>query len=149
MGITGPHITDGQKAKQLAKAARYTPLGKRSFGSGRGAYYGNFPSGQAYMEHLNSNIIVIAQLEDVEVLENITDILSVEGIDLFASGPQDIAQSMGLPGQPNHPKVQEFEDTVRDLVHKAGKKMVDDVMSSTRATTLFLEGAKTYLESEK
>jgi 2-keto-3-deoxy-L-rhamnonate aldolase RhmA len=98
MGITVPHITDGRKAKQLARAARDTLLGNRSFGSGRGGYYGNFPSGQAYMEHFNSNIIVIAQLEDIEVLENINDLLSVEGIDLFASGPQDIAQSMALPG---------------------------------------------------
>ena len=148
MGITGPHITDGAKAEQLAGAARYVPSGKRSFGSGRGAHYGDFPSGQAYMEHVNSNIIVIAQLEDIEVLENIDDILAVDGIDFFASGPQDIAQSMGLPGQPNHPKVKEFENKVINHVHNAGKRMADDVMASARATTLFLEGAKTYLQSE-
>ena len=100
------------------------------------------------MEHVNNNIIVIAQLEDIEVLENIDDILAVDGIDFFASGPQDIAQSMGLPGQPNHPKVKEFENKVINHVHNAGKQMADDVMASARATTLFLEGAKTYLQSE-
>ena len=41
MGILGPHITTKEKAEQLANACRYAPLGTRSFGSGRGAYYGD------------------------------------------------------------------------------------------------------------
>ena len=67
MGITGPHITTPEKARQLADACRYVPRGTRSFGSGRGAYFGDFPSGPAYMQHTNDNMLVIAQLEDVEV----------------------------------------------------------------------------------
>ena len=47
MGITGPHITTAEKAQQLASACRYVPQGKRSFGSGRGAYFGKFPRAQS------------------------------------------------------------------------------------------------------
>jgi 2-keto-3-deoxy-L-rhamnonate aldolase RhmA len=141
MGITGPHITTPEKARQLADACRYVPRGTRSFGSGRGAYFGDFPSGPAYMQHTNDNILVIAQLEDVEVLQHIDGILAVEGIDLYTSGAQDIAQSLGLPGQPNHQRVKEFEARVRQAVHAAGKRMADDVMASARATDLFLHGA--------
>lgn len=148
-GITGPHIINGERARQLAGACRYVPRGHRSFGSGRGAYFGDFESGPDYMEHTNSNILIIAQLEDIEVLDNLDDILAVEGIDLFTSGAQDIAQSMGLQGQPNHPKVKEFEATVRDAVHAAGRKMAEDVMASVRATNLFMDGAKAFLESQK
>ena len=83
----------------------------------------------------------------LDVLEHIDEILSVEGIDLYSSGAQDIAQSMGLPGQPTHPKVTEFEEQVRDKVHAAGKKMADDVMATARATNLFLDGARAYLKS--
>jgi hypothetical protein len=36
---------------------------------GRGAYFGDFPSGPAYMQHTNDNILVIAQIEDVKVLQ--------------------------------------------------------------------------------
>lgn len=147
MGITGPHIVNGERAQQLADACRYVPRGKRSFGSGRGAYFGDFESGTEYMEHANNNILVMAQLEDVEVLNNIDDILSVDGIDLYASGAQDIAQSMGLPGQPNHTRVKEFEAQVTDAVHAAGKKMADEVMSSARAANLFLDGARAFLEA--
>ena len=86
MGITGPHITTGESAQQLADACRYVPRGKRSFGSGRGAYHGDIPSGPDYMEHTNSQILVMARLEDIEVLEHLDDILAVDGIDLFSSG---------------------------------------------------------------
>ena len=149
MGITGPHITNGQRARQLADACRYVPQGKRSFGSGRGAYYGDLQSGPQYMEHVNSQILVMAQLEDVEVLENLDDILAVEGIDLFSSGAQDIAQSMGLPGQPDHPRVKEFEAQVAAKVHAAGKKMTSEVIVAAGAGRLFLDGARAFLRAQK
>ena len=149
MGIIGPHITSKERAQQLADACRYVPQGKRSFGSARGAYFGDFESGPEYMEHTNANILVMAQLEDVEVLDNIEGILSVDGIDLYASGPQDIAQSMGLPGQPNHPRVVEFEDKVKELVHAAGKKTIDDVTVSARAAGLILDGFKDFLNANR
>ena len=104
-------------------------------------------SGSDYMSHTNDNILVIAQLEDIQVLDNLDNILSVEGIDLFTSGAQDIAQSMGLPGQPNHQRVKEFEAKVRDAVHAAGRKMAEDVMASARAANLFLDGARAFLNS--
>jgi 2-keto-3-deoxy-L-rhamnonate aldolase RhmA len=148
LGVTGPHIIDGERAQKLADACRYTPRGKRSFGSGRGAYFGDFESGQEYMAHTNDNILVIAQLEDVQVLDHLDDILSVEGIDLFTSGAQDIAQSLGLPGQPNHARVKEFEAQIRDAVHAAGRKMAEDVMISARATNMFLDGARAFLQSQ-
>ena len=149
MGITGPHIIDADRARKLADACRYVPRGLRSFGSGRGAYFGDVESLPGYMEHTNDNILVTAQLEDVQVLDCIDDILSVEGIDLYASGAQDIAQSLGLPGQPNHPRVQEFERQVRDAVHAAGKQMADDVMTSAGAVGLFMDGAKAFLEGQQ
>ena len=148
MGVTGPHIIDGERAQKLADACRYTPRGKRSFGSGRGAYFGDFESGTDYMAHTNDNILVIAQLEDIQVLDHLDDILSVEGIDLFTSGAQDIAQSMGLSGQPNHARVKEFEAQIRDAVHAAGRKMAEDVMVSARATNMFLDGARAFLQSQ-
>jgi 4-hydroxy-2-oxoheptanedioate aldolase len=149
MGIMGPHITTGERARQLADACRYVPLGRRSFGSARGAYFGDFPSGPEYMEHTNANVLVIAQLEDVEVLDNIHDILSVDGIDLFASGAQDIAQSMGLPGQPTHAKVKDFEARVREEVHAAGKKMFDEVGTMARISDMFLKSFKDFITTHR
>ena len=149
MGITGPHVTTRERAQQLADACRYAPQGKRSYGGGRGAYFGDFPSGPDYMEYTNSQILVMAQLEDIELLDHLDEILEVEGIDLYSSGAHDIAQSMGLPGQPNHPRVKEFEDQVAARVHAAGKKMSSDVMKSEQAFRLFLNAAKDSLRTQK
>ena len=149
MGIMGPHVTTEAKARQLADACRYTPRGKRSYGSGRGAYFGDVTSTTEYMEHTNSQVLVIAQLEDIEVLDHMDGILSVDGIDLYNSGAQDIAQSMGLPGEPDHPRVKEFEANVRDAVHAARKRMTDDVIVTGRSTNIFLSAARAFIQAEK
>ena len=145
MGIVGPHITTAERAEQLSKACRYAPLGNRSFGYARGAYFGDFESGTQYMEHTNDQVAVIAQLEDVSVLDNIDDILAVDGIDMYASGRHDIAQSMGLPGQPEHHRVLEIEQQIAQSVRAAGKKTFDDTCAMVRATDLFLDSAKAFM----
>ncbi len=73
----------------------------------------------------------------------------MEGIDLFSSGAQDIAQSMGLQGQPNHPGVKEFEAEVASRVHATGRKMTSDVIVALGADRLFLDGAREFLRAEK
>ena len=149
MGILGPHVSTREKAERLVRACKFAPLGARSMGSGRGAFYGDYPSTLEYMEHANANVLVMAQLEDVAVLDDIDGILAVDGIDYYSSGPQDIAQSMGLPGQPTHPRVLEFEATVRDAVHAAGKKMVDDDMVAARTADMILDASRAFLAAEK
>jgi len=53
-------------------------------------------------------------LEEVEALENLDDILRVDHIDAFFVAPGDLAQSMGYPGQVDHPAVQAaIQDAVR------------------------------------
>ena len=149
MGILGPHVSTREKAERLVRACKFAPLGARSMGSGRGAFYGDYPSTLEYMEHANANVLVMAQLEDAAVLDDIDGILAVDGIDYYSSGPQDIAQSMGLPGQPTHPRVLEFEATVRDAVHAAGKKMVDDDMVAVRTADMILNASRAFLAAEK
>ncbi len=147
MGIMGPHISTGAQAQALAEACRFAPQGKRSFGSGRGNDYGVPVQRRQYMEQANAEMLVIALLEDVEALSNLDDILSVEGIDFFSFGPNDLAQSMGLPGMPEHPKVQEAMAQTTAQIYKAGRKMMSDVMVATTATDIILNAAREFLQS--
>ena len=149
MGIMGPHINTKEQAQALADACRYVPDGHRSFGSGRGSHFGQNASRTGYMKHFNENVVVIAQLEDVAVLDDLDGILSVDGIDFFTSGAQDIAQSLGLPGQGEHPKVLEFEKTVRDAVRAAGRQMAADVMVGFTLDDMIFEIGVTALEAAK
>ncbi len=149
MGVMGPHINTKEQAQALADSCRYVPDGHRSFGSGRGSRFGRNASRTEYMKHFNQNAVVIAQLEDVAVLDDLDGILSVSGIDYFTSGAQDIAQSLGLPGQGEHPKVLEFEKTVRDAVHAAGRQMATDVMINITIDDVFFDAAAAALEKAK
>jgi len=45
------------------------------------------------------------QIETVDALESAADIAAVEGVDALLVGPADLAASMGLLGQQNHPDV--------------------------------------------
>lgn len=157
MGIIGPLITTKEKALQLAEGCRFAPLGNRNVGWAvpdrpiyRGGYSSDksFPS-REYQEAINSQILVIAQLESVEVLDDLDGILSVDGIDFYAGGGHDIAQSMGLFGQADHPRVKEFEAQLTNAVHAAGKKMWLDVEVSTSLPQLFLDGARSFIQAHK
>ena len=153
MGILGPGITTKEDAQQLVQASRYGPLGMRGLGGApRGAYYsdyslGGYASAAEYFEHVNTEILVMALLEDIKVLDVLDGILSVDGIDVFWSGPKDASQSMGLVGQLDHPKLKEFLGQLQERVHAAGKKMAEDVLMNARATDLFIDGARSFLKA--
>jgi 2-keto-3-deoxy-L-rhamnonate aldolase RhmA len=61
--------------------------------------------------------IIIAILESGEALEQLPELLGVDGIDVFFVGPADLAKSMGMPGQKFHPDVQaRVFDAARQIV---------------------------------
>ncbi len=49
----------------------------------------------------------------MEGLENLEEILSVEGIDIIFLGPYDLSQSCGVPGEVHHKKV---VDKMKDAI---------------------------------
>ncbi len=130
MGILCPHLDNAEQAARIAKAARFGPEGERSFGTSRGREYGMAGiASPDYMASFNEQVTVAAQIETANAVETIDDILQVDGIDLIAFGSNDLAQSMGYPGYPDHPEVRAAEDRVRAAVHAAGKLLTEDVES--------------------
>jgi 2-keto-3-deoxy-L-rhamnonate aldolase RhmA len=114
MGIVGSHIATEVDARQLVRACYFGPLGERSFGANRGTdYNAGIADKAAYYREANEQMLVCALLEDVAVLDNLDTILSVPGIDLYSIGPNDFAQSLGYPGQPDHPEVARTMGSIR------------------------------------
>ncbi|GIT27731.1 MAG: hypothetical protein CM1200mP41_37750 [Gammaproteobacteria bacterium] len=57
------------------------------------------------MQQTNANMLVLCQLESARAFENMDAILEVKGFDGYVFGPNDLAQSMGLPGpKPGGPR---------------------------------------------
>ena len=76
------------------------------------------------------------QLESIVALENLDEILAVDGIDYFGAGAEDMAQSLGLPGEPQHPRVAETYAKINAKLHAAGKRMFGEVAASVSAFDL-------------
>ena len=101
----------------------------------------------AYYREANEQMLVIALLEDAAVLDNLDAILAVPGIDLYGIGPHDFSQSLGYPGQPDHPDVVKAMQEIVRRVHQAGGTMQLDVMEGPWITEMLLEAGRRVLPS--
>ena len=72
-------------------------------------------------------MLVGALLEDAGVIDNLDEILAVEGIDYFSIGPNDFAQGLGKPGEGFTPEVQQVIAEVYDRIRAAGRAVGDDI----------------------
>jgi len=148
MGILGPHIITKADVEALVSACKFAPQGTRSFAGQRVTDY-RIPEDMdlpTLMKEANEQVMVSALIEDAQALENLPAILSVEGLDVLSFGPNDLAQSMGFVGQPDHPKVQEAMAKVTAQVHAAGKKMTSDIIVVVHIAELFLEAVRAYVK---
>ena len=151
-GIMGPHLETAAEAQVLVDACLFGPDGQRSWGGGRGNYYNHvslldIPGSERteYMRQTNANMLVLCQLESTRAFENLDAILEVKGMDAYVFGPNDLAQSMELPGQPDHPDVVTAQRQVADRIHTAGGKLHTDLMAMIELRHLIVDGAQQFL----
>jgi 4-hydroxy-2-oxoheptanedioate aldolase len=104
-GIVVPHVQNRAEAEQAVAAARYHPLGTRGISGGRTTGFGTLPL-PAYFERANQELMVAVMIEDRAGVEAIDEIVAVPGIDLVLEGAIDLSQSLGVPGDAQHPSVQ-------------------------------------------
>lgn len=103
-GILVPHVASVSDAEAVVAAARFPPDGDRSVNPyARGNGY-DLGTGET-TNSVNCRIGVIAMLEGAEAIENFDAIGSVPGIDGIFIGPVDFSSSLGLGGDPEHPRV--------------------------------------------
>lgn len=116
-GIIVPMIQTAQEMQEAVNAVYYPPRGSRGVGLARAQKYGADFAG--YQEWLENEAVVIAQIEHINAVNNLEDILSINGVDGYFLGPYDLSASMGLTGQIEHPDVQ----AAMTRVYKIGKKL--------------------------
>ena len=114
-GIAVPHVNTKAEAEKAAKSAKYSPLGYRGMGAGRQSY-----GEPDYYRTANEETLVIAFIEEVEAVENLDEILTVDNIDVFFMAPSDLAASMGVPWNPwsAEPEPREVTETVDRCIRK-------------------------------
>ena len=87
-----------------------------------------------YLHWLENECVVIVQIEHVDGVENLAEILAVEGVHGFLIGPYDLSASLGVPGQLEHPKM---VDAMKQILTAAGgkRKAVLDLVGATAEDT--------------
>jgi 4-hydroxy-2-oxoheptanedioate aldolase len=111
-GVMVPQVNTGEQASQAVQACRYWPDGTRGLAGGRTFDWGINEKPADLVPEINNRVLTIIQFEHIDALENLDAILDVPGLDVLFVGPNDLAQSMGFPGQPSHPEVTRVADEV-------------------------------------
>ncbi len=118
-GLIIPTVSTPQEVEQLVSWCKYPPIGKRGFGISRGQGYG-FDFAE-YTKEWNSISSLIIQIETVQGVENIEELLKYDEVDGAMVGPYDLSASLGIPGQLDHPRVEEACKHIIEACAKHGK----------------------------
>jgi 4-hydroxy-2-oxoheptanedioate aldolase len=112
--IMVPHVRTANDAIKASKACRYPPQGTRGVAGNRRSYGVN-----DYYNKANSDVRLIGLIEDKEAIDNLDEILEVEGLDILYVAPSDLAASLGFIGQNDHPEVKKIIfNTLKKIILK-------------------------------
>jgi 4-hydroxy-2-oxoheptanedioate aldolase len=119
--IQVPQICTKADADKLVKSTKFYPKGERGMCRYvRAAEYTNISSADHFGK-ANDSITTIIHIEGMEGINNLEEIVQVEGIDVIFLGPYDLSQSCGVPGLVNDPKVLEAMKGAVETAKKYGK----------------------------
>lgn len=122
-GVLVPYVETAEEAKRAVAATKYPPIGVRGVaGSTRAAHFAN--NSLDYFTRANEEVMALIAIETQKGIDNLDEILKVEGLDGVFVGPVDLATSLGHLGNPNFPDVQEKIDFVERKVLAAGKVLM-------------------------
>ena len=115
-----PMVDSADQAKQLVQDVRYPPDGIRGLGTSmsRAARWNRVDN---YLHRANEEICLLVQVETKVALQNLDEIVAVEGIDGVFIGPSDLSASMGHIGNPGHPDVVSAIESGLETILTAGK----------------------------
>lgn len=104
-GVMAAMVRSAKEAEQLAFWTRFHPEGGRGVnGTGADGRFGTY-GGRDYFRQSNERVLVGVQIEHAEAVEAIDAIAAVKGIDFLFVGPADLSQTLGIPGEWEHPRL--------------------------------------------
>jgi 2-dehydro-3-deoxyglucarate aldolase len=118
-GIIVPSVGSAEEARRAVAAVHYPPRGTRGVGLARAHGYGADFHG--YLRRLPRETVVVAMIENARGVQNVEEILAVEGVDAYFLGPYDLSASLGVAGRISHPKVEAAIAKVRAAGRRVGK----------------------------
>jgi 4-hydroxy-2-oxoheptanedioate aldolase len=122
-GLHVPWVNSAAEAEAVVRSVKYYPRGIRGLASVRAADYAQtIPLGE-YVQQANAETLVVIHIETQEAVEQLPEMVAIDGIDVIFIGPTDLSQSYGVPGQPQHPTVQGAINRIVEVVAKSNKAL--------------------------
>lgn len=120
-GIVIPHVNTREEIATAINAAKYPPEGNRTADPiCRAPKYGA-TTWSDFVRTANEEVMVIPLLEEKAAMDNMEDILSVNGLDMVLFGPFDLALRLGGVGDPKaEAQVSEYEEKLISLCNERG-----------------------------
>jgi len=121
--IIAPMINDSEDARQFAAAAKYPPLGERSWGPLRAMPLQDRSAPVDYLREANDGTVTFAMVETTTALANVDAMAATPGIDGLFVGPYDLATALssGTAQDVHAQNVEEAIDTICSAAKKANK----------------------------
>ena len=112
-GVICPMINSRDDCERFVRSACYSPEGTRSFGPARGLLVG----GPDYVPSANRRLLTLAMIETVAAVEQLDEIVSVEGLGGIYIGPSDLA--MDLEGTVRTPPSDAVVERATEVARRA------------------------------
>jgi 4-hydroxy-2-oxoheptanedioate aldolase len=135
-----PMVNSAAEAEAAVAATRYPPHGVRGVGSAlaRASRWNRIPD---YLARASETVSVTVQIESEAAVAAVENILAVDGVDAIFLGPSDLAASMGVLGQQEHPQVRAAVEHCFTAAKAAGKPAGVNAFNPATARSYLAAGA--------
>lgn len=114
-----PTVQSKEEAEAAVSYTRYPPNGVRGYASGsRSSRFGRIDD---YHTKCEAEICVLVQIETKKGLDNLDEIVAVDGVDGVFIGPGDLSAGLGYLGQTSHPDVRKIIEEAIARIRAGGK----------------------------
>ena len=121
-GLLLPMTNTAADIEKVVEYAKYAPLGRRGLSTMRAHTLYDPPKLLHYMKEANEAKDIYAQIETAAGVENVVEILSVEGVSGVLTGPNDLSCDFGCLADNHAPQIlSSIEKTAFEAVGR-GKK---------------------------
>ncbi len=127
--ILVPNVNSANQVKDIVSYCKYYPLGTRGLSPYTRCHDYSDKNLKNKLQKTNDDMLIGILVEGKAGLDDLVNICNVDGLDLVYLGLFDICQSLGLPGQLEHPDVLNKLAEYKELISKSGK--IPGCMSAT------------------
>ena len=141
-GIMYPRCQSAEEARQVVQWAKFAPQGTRGIDSGNPDNPYCLMNLTDYVQAANDETWIVVQIEDPQALERADEIAAVDGVDVLMLGQADFSILSGIPGQFDHPKIDDALKRLAVACDRHGKAWGTPTGTLERSRQLIDRGAR-------